>query len=445
MLDTNFSDPKVFKSALLESKIEAEGYYQNLKSSKSYKDFQTLEALTPHYIEAKISVALNSISRENLESLNLQEILGVQGDGIDKLQKKLKSEIKKELDANSNLSPSDAFEKIKQTTWWQQILEFLGLSVKIESQLQNISPKTIQKVLKARKSELMKKIDDFEKVEKKVDIAQSAHVVNEMQTKNGKTVFIKGVDLESIKAGFTRNIIGVRNEGIREYFGAEFMREMGIQNTPKIELIPDERGKVTRIVSHKVGDDGDAVTELGKKLGAPEGTKHMTSEEKAGVQKQATQLFAENEELKEKIMEFHAISFLMGNRDLHLNNIMIIEGKDRKLSCAPIDFGLSGHNFNSTITSAFVASLTRFDTSSLKHSDANLLFTDAEYKPVLERVVKEYEKKAEKIQDKIFYDCKALGASDAEVQTLKASIAGNVALAKSTLSPSKSSEQSQSC
>ena len=99
---------------------------------KSYKDFQTLEALTPHYIEAKISVALNYISRENLESLNLQEILGVQGDGIDKLQKKLKSEIKKELDANSNLSPSDAFEKIKQTTWWQQILEFLGLSVKIE-------------------------------------------------------------------------------------------------------------------------------------------------------------------------------------------------------------------------------------------------------------------------------------------------------------------------
>ena len=81
----------------------------------------------------------------------------------------------------------------------------------------------------------------------------------------------------------------------------------------------------------------------------------------------------------------------------------------------------------------------------MKHSDGNLLFTDAEYKPVLEKVVKEYEKKAEKIQDKIFYDCKALRASDAEVQTLKASIAGNVALAKSTLSPSKSSEQSQSC
>jgi len=77
------------------------------------------------------------------------------------------------------------------------------------------------------------------------------------------------------------------------------------------------------------------------------------------------ELFKENPELKKKIMEFHAISFLMGNRDLHVNNIMIIEDKNKQLSCAPIDFGLSGHNFGATITSWSVEIFTRFDASFL--------------------------------------------------------------------------------
>ncbi len=215
---------------------------------------------------------------------------------------------------------------------------------------------------------------------------------------------------------FHGKIISIYNEGIREYFGAEFMREMGIKNAPKIELIRNNQGTIYKIVSYKVGSES---------LGG----------QKKDVEANTAILFRQNPNLKREIMKFHAISFLMGNRDLHVNNIMIQkDDNSMKLHCAPIDFGLSGHNMsiiNKSIIGGIKSSTykTRFDTNTLKHSDANLLFTDDEFKPVLRAVLQDFEANKEKILNKIFHDCKALGVSNKEIKTLKTNIKSNCELA----------------
>ncbi len=397
-----------------------------LSQSERYSHFKEFERIIPFYVDAKISQSLEGVKAvEDLKSkdLGLKDLLG-DDKSIKEVEDKIKLKIAEKM--ADGKSAQDSFKEVKKSSFWQKILDWLSVFVSVNAQLQNTTSEFVQKKLQKRKQELVSQIENFDKNfevnDTKTEVSKSANTVGIFR-KGDKTVFIK--DIDSIKAGFYGAVTGVKNEGIRELFGAEFMRAMGIKNAPQIELI-EQDGTTQKIVSHMVGNEGDTVENLGKTLGAPDGLKNLSVEDKQEVTEKSKNFFTANPELKSEVMRLHAIGYLMGNRDLHVNNIMVIIDGDQK-SVAPIDFGLSGHDMK-VLDSWYYRN--RFDTQNLRHSDADTLFTPGEYKGVLQQELAKFEANKESILDKIFYQCRAAGASDQEISGLKANIESNVIAAK---------------
>jgi hypothetical protein len=396
-----------------------------LSQSPNYSDFKEFERIIPFYIDARISQNLAGVgSLEDLQSKNLG-LKGLLGD--DQSTRDLENKIKHDISSKmrDGKSAQESFKEIKKLNLWKKILEFLSIFTSVNAQLKNTTSEFVQKKLQDRKNELVSKIEDFDKNfetnDTGAEVSKSAHTVGIFK-KGDKTVFVK--DIGGIKAGFYGAITGVKNEGIRELFGAEFMREMGVTNAPQIELI-EKKGKAKKIVSQKVGKEGDVVVSLGKQLGVPNGLKRLRTKEKNKFSESAAQFFEDSPVLKEQVMQIHAISYLMGNRDLHVNNIMVITDQEGKQSVAPIDFGLSGHDMK---TVGFYVN--RFNTENLRHSDTDILFTQQEYQSTFSSVLERFEKNKEGIMDRVLYQCRAAGASDIEISGLRANIEANLIASK---------------
>jgi hypothetical protein len=401
--------------------------FNTLSQSPNYSHLKEFERIIPFFIDAKISQSLKEVKAvKDLQSkdLGLKDLLG-DDRSVEVLETKLKDEIASKM--GDGKSAQESFNEVKKSSFWQKILDWLSIFVSVNAQLKNATSTFVQQKLQERKKELVSQIENFDKnfptKVTETEISKSANNVGVFK-KGDKTVYIKGID--SIKAGFYGAVTGVKNEGIRELFGAEFMREMGITNAPKIELI-EEKGTTKKIVSYKVGNEGDTVASLGSTLGAPEGLKRLSADEKVKVSGKAKEFFDTNESLKEKVMELHAISYLIGNRDLHVNNIMVVTDQEGRQSVAPIDFGLSGHDMK-VLDSWYYK--TRFDTANMRHSDADTLFEPGEYKSTFSSVLENFERNKESILGRVFYQCRAAGASDTEISALRANIEANVIAGK---------------
>lgn len=414
---------------------DGELLFNFLSQSERYSHLKEFERIIPFYIDTKISknlVAVNSAEDLQGKDLGLKALLG-DDKSIKEVEDKIKLKIAEKI--ADGKSAQDSFKEVKKSSFWQKILDWLSVFVSVNAQLQNTTSKFVQKKLQKRKQELVSQIENFDKNfevnNTKAEVSKSANTVGVFK-KGDKTVFIK--DLDTLKAGFYGSVTGVKNEGIRELFGAEFMRAMGIKNAPQIELI-EQDGTTQKIVSHMVGNEGDTVASLGKTLDAPDGLKKLSVEDRQKVTEKSKKFFEEYPGLKGEVMRLHAISYLMGNRDLHVNNIMIVTDKDTsQKSVAPIDFGLSGHDMK-VLDSWYYK--TRFDTQNFRHSDADTLFNPKEYTGVLQQELAKFEANKESILDKIFYQCRAAGASDQEISGLKANIEANVIAAKKFITPQR--------
>jgi hypothetical protein len=176
----------------------------------------------------------------------------------------------------------------------------------------------------------------------------------------------------------------VKNEGVREVIGAEFMRKMGLA-APQVKVIT-EGDEIKGVASKKVGDvDAKSVQTLGQ----------FFEEKGLETQEARKQFLDTNPVLKQEIMALCAANVLIGNRDGHINNVMIIEGQDGKLSAAGIDFGLSCHRINNF---SVASSGSTFDLTTMLHKSFNGLFDMEEYKIAMAKEIDKFNGKKEEIR-----------------------------------------------
>ncbi len=125
-------------------------------------------------------------------------------------------------------------------------------------------------------------------------------------------------------------------------------------------------------------------------------------------------------------MALCAANVLIGNRDGHINNVMIIEGQDGKLSAAAIDFGLSCHKINNF---AIMSSGSTFDLGTMLHKSLNGLFDQDEYKAVMREEISKFNENKNEITKQLKVQGLALkqyGFSKHQFKTLISNIDANV-------------------
>jgi hypothetical protein len=393
--------------------------YEEFRGKAEHSALKKFEELTPIFIKYKINKAL-----EESKSLNSQELFGIKDGNIDTILETLETNIENRRDKNPKLNNQDAFKEICKTSWWSIILDFLGVCLTVDSQIKNVKNKIIQKILESRKEQITRKIKDFTLKNEQNAQVESANSPKQYTDNDDDEVFIKDINsLKSLKGLFYNKITGIKSEGIREYFGAEFMKAMGVQ-APKTQLILNDKGDATKVASYSVGTQT-----LSTYIGIQR--ESVDSESLNKIQE-----FKSNHPyLIKQIIKLHAISFLMGNRDLHMDNIIISEDGRGDLNAVPIDFGLCAHDMSVVGKPIGGINLgvniygSKFNVAALRHRDANHLFDDQAFEDELKKVVEQFKNQQHKMLDKIFYDCATLGASDAEINTLRKNIDNNVKLA----------------
>jgi hypothetical protein len=295
---------------------------------------------------------------------------------------------------------------IKKWSVIVQISEFIGEKEKQE----------VNTLVEETRASLLADLSQFEGIaQDQQGFAQNAHGAPKIGTEkegDGQQWYIKKVLEKDFIYGL---ITGVKNEGVREVIGATFMQKMGLA-APQVKVIT-EGETVTGVASKKVGDiDAKSVRTLGQ----------FFEEQGLKTQEDRKQFLDANPGLKQEIMSLCAANVLIGNRDGHINNVMIIEGRDGKLSAAGIDFGLSCHKINNF---AVMSSGSTFDIKTMLHQSFNGLFDMKEYKAAMASEIEKFNEKKDEIRQHLKVQglsLKKYGFDKHQFKNLTANIQANV-------------------
>lgn len=200
---------------------------------------------------------------------------------------------------------------------------------------------------------------------------------------------------------------------------------MCLNNSAEVGIIKDTKNKAVKIFSKAVGEKDDKICSLGQLLQGWNSDQDQIDENKK--KDNPRDWLNQNQELKQQIMKAHAVSMLIGNRDLKDDNIMIIKKSDGSLHCAPIDFGLSCHKV-STLRWAKNKCM-HFDTNNMRHENSLKFFNQDEYKSTLDEVVKSFRASETTILESIYRRTKVLtgvGFQKHQYATLIQNIQSNV-------------------
>jgi hypothetical protein len=348
------------------------------------------------------------------ESVNLQS-------GINTLNDQLKEQLKKITQANPNISPIDAFNLLEAKDrslidYICYIFQQLFSSISILGALSHATfPQVPKEVIAGLNSQVEAKMDEIIRflqedgisgLQSKTNDRESAgkHDVRQyVAQKDNHTFFVKDV----VKSYMYKILTSIGNEGIREVFGSTFYHAMGVTNAAEAGVVvSSSSNKAVKIFSKKVGEVGDRVISLGqlKRLIEQEQSDALTEDQQAfkkiiGDHKNIGSFLDANPTLKQAIIDAHAVSMLAGNRDLHNDNIMIVMKHNGELQCAPIDFGLCGHNV-SHLSPLNKLGFIKFNGEEMRHRDSLDLFTREEYKKSLSEIVGKFRKQRSVVEGK---------------------------------------------
>lgn len=377
---------------------------------------------------------LNKIKEQ--ETFNVSDfasLLGFEQDDnpvITKISEVFVGKIESIKTAKGFSSDKEAFEYIvaNENGWLQPIIEWLAqfkilsdfvkkwsVVVQVSELISAKEREEVEKLVAKAKEELLTQLDSFQGISQdQAGFAQNAHGAPKTGTigDDAQQWYVKKV----LEKDFIYDLItGVSNEGIREVMGAEFMKQMNLPG-PTVKAVT-EGGAIKGVASRKVGDiDAKSVQTLGQ---------YFESQNLDTTEKRKAFLDA-NPDLKKTIMRLCAANLIIGNRDGHINNIMIIENQDGSLSAAAIDFGLSCHKINNF---SIATSSRSFDLETMLHKSFNGLFDQAEYKAVMREEISKFNVNKEEITKHLKVQGLALkqyGFSKHQFKTLISNIDANV-------------------
>ena len=404
---------------------------------------ESLERELPNYVFQKIYDSLDG--KTSVDDIKLKKLFGFKAT---KLKNALKAKLQRIMNADQKLTLKDAFLKLheEEKSWMNWFLRICSkifslraqekLVIDIAQDLPQDMAKALKDAIDSEKNNIIKGISGNGYInglsaveEQAAPRGEAVHEVNKYKDDQGKLFFVKDVTY-GFKGIMYRLFTGIGNEGIREAIGGAFYHAMGLNNSAEVGIIKDTSNKAIKIYSKAVGDEGDKICSLGQLLKGWnfDGGK-LDESQKIG--KPAEWLNKpENSNLKKEIMKAHAVSMLIGNRDLKNDNIMIIKKLDGTLQCAPIDFGLSGHKISSLRT---IKGMIHFDTTLNRHKDSVTLFEQDEYKHVLKEVVEDFRVREKDILESVYKRCEALkdvGFQGHQYKTLIRNIQSNVRVAE---------------
>jgi hypothetical protein len=377
---------------------------------------------------------LNKIKeQETFNVLDFASLLGFEQDGnpvITKISEVFVGKIESIKTAKGFSSDKEAFEYIveNENGWLQPIIEWLAqfkilsdfvkkwsVIVQVSEFISAKEREEVESLVKATEQELLAQLDMFQGISQdQAGFAQNAHGAPKTGIigDDPQQWYVKKVLEKDFIYGL---ITGVKNEGVREVIGATFMQKIGLA-APQVKVIT-EGETVTGVASKKVGDiDAKSVRTLGQ----------FFEEQGLETQEARKQFLDANPGLKQEIMALCAANVLIGNRDGHINNVMIIEGQDGKLSAAAIDFGLSCHKINNF---AIMSSGSTFDLGTMLHKSLNGLFDQDEYKAVMREEISKFNENKNEITKQLKVQGLALkqyGFSKHQFKTLISNIDANV-------------------
>lgn len=446
MLDTKQDDLALgAKFLALNSKDERREFFlkmdlavrdrviQNLQNDiKNVTSRKALKKMLPYYVYAKILADVQVKSNSN--EINLCNLFDRPNDkNLKKLEDALKTKLNNVMSKNHSLTLLGAFEEISRSDkgFLRRFIEYLASYIWIIKQedllkeIGSVVPVEYLAALEAEKTRIIQDIDLFTEKVKDAQLGRSIHEVKQY-TKNEESYFVKGIYNSGFKPMMYGKIIGISNEGLREVIGSAFMHEMGMTSAAQVNLIKDKNGVVNKIASKSVGQAGDKICTLGQYLKGWDfdGGKADTKNPKTL-----------DENLKKQVIEVHAMSYLIGNRDAKNDNIMIVRNEKGELSVALIDFGLSCHDMSS-----HSLRFSHFNKTHGRHRDSLPLFTQDEYKKGLQEVVNKFESKETIVMHKIKTICDAmkdLGMNKHAKNSLIRNITSNVNRAKEMIGESQ--------
>jgi hypothetical protein len=250
--------------------------------------------------------------------------------------------------------------------------------------------------------------------------------------KSSKLFYVKDAEDKFLATQYT----GIKSEAAREVAGSAFYHAMGLTNAAKVYINPSDN----KIVSEGVAKSHE---------------KSQTIDKFMEEQREIDQNYKLDNDLKRQLMESHAVAMLVGNRDAKDGNIMVVTDNDDKHRIAPIDFGLSFHDFaalnnagaagnklSSTIGSAVVSAAKMFggfqlNTNTMRHIDSEDYFDQEKFRVVLKKTLKDFEENKNEIFKKMYVTCEALGLSQQETKTMMQTIKNNADTAKQISQGSK--------
>lgn len=362
------------------------------------------------FVQSAIGASLKD--KNDIGGIKIKEILDIESEELENALKNKLTEIK---NANPELSLSQAYEKLvaDQSSWWQKFLNLLSRLLFLEVQkplIDQISEKLqdsykifLKDAISREKHTILQDIKDFSAVEEKdADLGKAVHEVKKYE-KNGKLFFIKDV-LHGLKGKIYTFFTGIDNEGTREVIGSTFYNKMGLE-AAEVGLIKNDDNQAVKIFSKQVGNQEDKICTLGQLLAGWDFENEKLDETQKITNPQEWLSKEENNDLKRQIIQSHALSFIIGNRDLKNDNIMIAKSSNGKLRAIPIDFSLSCNKMTSL---RVIRPFIHFNTGNMRHGDSLALFTQDEYKDTLKAVTNEYKSKEQEILQDLRLKCEAL-------------------------------------
>jgi hypothetical protein len=345
---------------------------------------------------------------------------------LDNLKSSLIQELKKII-GNTQMTPYEAFKtlEIHKTTNLRYLLNLLLLLIFNTSTLKALRESkfpdipqdiinALQNQINAENEKIIRTIEENGKIEEWINLTNSTnmsdikHIHDIKQYKDkGITYYVK----DSVKSRIYKILTSIENEGIREIFGSTFYHAMGVTDAAEAGVCVNSNNEAVKIFSKKVGEVNDKVISLGqlkKLIEKSQDDAELTEDQQAfkeikGNHQKLKDFLEANHELKNAIIRAHAVSMLVGNRDLHNDNIMIVKKPDGELKCAPIDFGLSGHKVSQFIIGvASKLGCIEFNQKEMRTRDSLELFSKEEFKKELKEATKEFKQKKEDIQKRLY-------------------------------------------
>lgn len=386
-----------------------------------------LKTELPKHVYNLLELHLKNI--QDIDSISLNDVFGFEVQSLEDLLKhKLRS-----ADGNTLVEKLHHIRDTEQT-FLDNLISLLGRLFMIHQQEELLHDKIIalpeefqkflQQEISNEREKIQKNISDLKAGGQLGDGGPSVHPVYKYEDQQSNQLFfVKDAEDKFLATQYT----GIKSEAAREVAGSAFYHSMGFTDAAKVYKTDN------KIVSESVAKPNETAQTLDV----------FMQDQKANNKD-----YELDNDLLKQLMEAHAVAMLVGNRDAKDGNIMVVTDEDGKHRIAPIDFGLSFHDFaalnnagaagnklSSAIGSGVASAGKMFggfklDTDTMRHIDSEDYFNQEKFRAVLQKTLKDFEKNKNEIFKKMYLTCEALELTKEETKTMIQTIKNNADTAK---------------